>query len=167
MKIFGGRFKTKAEPFKKQAQNLVQAAKLNAISTFTPLLERYPILEKADIKNWDFILTVAGVFVAVARLSTLMGGSEQEQHLLQIITKAIEEWDRDGLAGFEDCQTFFVTESDRLQNIGWKREYLACDAIGLWVFWNVLNRQPQIDEFNIIRTIGDMILIDFDNWWQE
>jgi hypothetical protein len=59
------------DPLIKQAQTLVQAANVNATTAFIPLLDRFPILRGVDIKHWDFVLTIAGVFVAVTRLSNL------------------------------------------------------------------------------------------------
>lgn len=55
----------------KSAKTLVDAANINAVSMFTPLLDQFSILRKVDVEHWDFILTVAGVFVATIRVAHL------------------------------------------------------------------------------------------------
>ncbi len=168
MGFFGGRFKAKGEPLKKQAQTLVQAAKINAISMFTPLLEKYPILEKADLKNWDFILTVAGVFVASSRLNILMNGNDREEYLMDIVAKTMSEWDTAGIRGFEDCNSFFEDECNRLEKDGHEIQFIASDALGIWIIWNIFGKPPEShNELKLARTLGGMIMDDFSNWWQE
>jgi hypothetical protein len=61
---------------------MVQTANVNATTTFIPLLDRFPLLRGVDIKHWDFALTIAGVFMAVTRLSNLRLEERQEQELL-------------------------------------------------------------------------------------
>ena len=52
------------DPLLERAGTLVQAAHINAVGMFTPLLERFPSLQRVDTEQWDFVLTVAGVFMA-------------------------------------------------------------------------------------------------------
>lgn len=66
MGILGGMFKPKEDPLQKQAESLVPAAGINATSMFVPLLDRFPFLREADVEHWDFIVTVAGIFMGCA-----------------------------------------------------------------------------------------------------
>ena len=52
----------------KQADTLVQAAQTYAISGFKSLLKKFSFLREIDEKHWDFIVTIAGVFIAVDQL---------------------------------------------------------------------------------------------------
>lgn len=69
-RLLGGR----DDPLTEHAKGLVQAAHINAVGTFTPLLGRFPSLRKVDTEQWDFVLTVAGVFLAASRLNNLKLG---------------------------------------------------------------------------------------------
>jgi hypothetical protein len=57
-----------ADPLLERADTLVQYAKINAIEMFTSLFREFPCLRAVEPDNWNFILTVAGVFVAATRL---------------------------------------------------------------------------------------------------
>lgn len=49
----------------------MEAAHINAVTMFTPLLERFPILRQVDVEQSDFVLTTASVFMAATRLNNL------------------------------------------------------------------------------------------------
>jgi hypothetical protein len=51
------------DPLTKQAETLVQAANTKAITAFVALLDKFPLLKSVDTKQWDFVLTIAGVFI--------------------------------------------------------------------------------------------------------
>ena len=51
------------------AKKLPAAAKILAVSSYTQFLEKDAIVRKVEPKHWDFIISVAGVFVAVSQLN--------------------------------------------------------------------------------------------------
>jgi len=59
----------KTDPLLNNAVTLVQAAHISAVGMFTSLLDRFPILRQVDAEHWDFMLTVAGVFMAATGLT--------------------------------------------------------------------------------------------------
>src|SRR4029077_13600945 len=77
----------------KRSDSLVQAANINAISMFAPLLDQFPFLGEVDSKQCNFILTVAGVFMAATRLNNLRLGDVWEQRLMEKVSEQLTKWD--------------------------------------------------------------------------
>ncbi len=108
MGILSRLFKTKEDPLQNQAAALVPAAGINATSMFVPHLDKFPFLREVDVEHWDFILTVAGVFMAASRLNSLRLGDIRQESLMETVAESLVEWNPDGIRGFEDCMDLFV-----------------------------------------------------------
>lgn len=157
----------KQDPLQKQANSLVSAAAINATSLFVLLLDKFPFLEKVDVEHWDFIVTVAGVFVGASRLNNLHVGDAREEMLMETVAEHLVEKYQDGIRAFEDCKHLYETEYDRLAATGPDPAFLASDAVGKWIVWNVLGRAPEShDECTLVHTIGGMITHAFFDWWK-
>jgi hypothetical protein len=168
MSILGKLFKPKENPLRKRAATLVTAVEINAASMFVPLLDKFPFVQEADVKHWDFILTVAGVFLAASRLSNLRLGDAREESLMETVAKSLAEWDPDGIRRFDDCKCLFESEYDRLTAAGHEPRFIASDAVGKWIVWNVLGRAPETeDECMLVRATGTMVTHAFFDWWKE
>jgi len=160
-------FKLKQDPLQEQADLLVSAAAINATSLFVPLLDKFPFLEKVDVENWDFIVTVAGVFMGASCLNNLHVGDAREEMLMEAVAEHLDEWDADGIRAFDDCKDLYATEYDRLAATGHEPQFLSSDAVGKWIVWNVLGRAPEShDECMLVRNIGAMVTHAFFDWWE-
>jgi len=159
----------KHDPLMERADTLVQMANVNAVGAFTPMLGEFPLLRETDTENWDFILTVAGVFMAATRLRNLRVGEAREQKLMNVVYERFTGWDaKNGIRAFEDCKSFFASNFDTLTKRGHEPQFVASDAIGLWIVWNVLGRAPQSEkEGSLVRTVGVLVTHAFFNWWDE
>jgi hypothetical protein len=71
------------DPLLRQADTLVQVAEKYATGTFTPLLKKFSFLREVDKEDWDFILTIARVFITVTRLGNLRLGENHRRQPLQ------------------------------------------------------------------------------------
>jgi hypothetical protein len=166
-KLFGAN----EDEFAKQAENLVSAAHIFATSFFVPTLDRFSILSEVDPKHWDFIVSVASVFVASTRLHNLQIDSRREEILMDIVAKKLDAWDPDGIRAFEDCKQLFETEYNRLSHLSEYQQdnhFLSSDALGIWIVLNIFERQPPSeDEINLVRVIGAAVTHAFFNWWQK
>ncbi|MFH1581598.1 MAG: hypothetical protein ABIC39_05935 [Pseudomonadota bacterium] len=168
MGIFSGLFKPKEDPLQKQAATLVPAAKINATTMFVPVLDKFPFLREVDVEHWDFVLTVAGVFMAASHLNNLRVGDAREESLMEIVAESLVEWNSDGIRGFKDCKHLFESEYDRLTAAGHEPRFIASDALGKWIVWNVLGRAPKSqDECMLVRTTGTMVTHAFFDWWKQ
>jgi hypothetical protein len=168
MGILGGLFKPKQDPLQKQAETLVPGAGINATSMFVPLLDKFPVLREADVEHWDFIVTVAGVFLGASRLSNMRVSDAREEKLMEIVAESLLNWNSGGIRAFEDCKGFYESEYDRLSAAGHEPRFLASDAVGKWIVWNVLGRAPESqDEYMLVRATGTMVTHAFFDWWKE
>jgi hypothetical protein len=164
-KVLGIEMK-KEDPLHERAMNLVQAAHINAVAMFTPLMDEFSILQ--EVQQWDFILTVAGVFMAATRLNNLNLGDTRVERLMEVVALGLDQWNPNGIRGFESCKMLFESEFDRLKEAGHENRFVASDAIGMWIIWNVLGRQPQTDEeCKLVRMTGVMVTRAFFDWWEK
>lgn len=168
MGILSGFLRPEQDPLHKQAENLVAAAQINATTMFVPLLDKFPFLREANVEHWDFIVTVAGVFMAASRLTGLRVGEDREEKLMETVAERLEEWSPDGVRAFEDCKGLYETEYNRLAAASHEPRFLASDAVGKWIVWNVLGRAPSgRDECMLVRTAGGLVTHAFFDWWRE
>ena len=167
MSFFGKIFESKRDPLHKQADTLVPAACINATSIFVPLLDKFPFLRNCNVEHWDFIVTVAGVFIGSSRLNNMHIGEDREDRLMETVAKALNDWNSDGIRAFEDCKHLYESEYDRLSAAGHEPRYLASDAVGKGIVWNVLGKAPQSPaEASLVRVSGAMVISAFFNWWK-
>jgi hypothetical protein len=166
--FFGGLFGQKQDSLREKAMTLVQTAHINAVGMFAPLLDRFPVLQETNAEHWDFVLTIAGVFIAASRLNSLRISNVREEKLMEIIAKDLVERYPDGTQGFEDCKGLFESEFDRLTTAGHESRFVASDAVGKWIVWNVLKRAPQTkEECMLVRATGGIVTHNFFDWWES
>lgn len=168
MSLLRGLFGDKPDTLLDRAATLVQAAQVNAVGMFTPLLDDFPILRQVETEHWDFVLTVAGVFMAATRLNNLRLGDAREEKLMEVVAEHLDEWKPDGMRGFEDCKGLFEKECDRLNAAGHEPRFVASDAVGKWIVWNVLGRPPETEEERtLVRSTGALATHAFFDWWDN
>jgi hypothetical protein len=82
-------------------------------------------------------------------------------------TQEFNAWDRDAIRAFDDCKQLFDREYDRLNAIGHDSQFLASDALGSWIVWNALGKQPiTMEEITLVRGVGAITTHAFFNWWK-
>ena len=168
MSLLRGMFGQKQDPLIERAETLVDTAHVNSIGMFATLREQFSVLHEVDADHWDFILTVASVFMAATRLNNLALGNVYEEKLMEIVSERLDQWNPDAIRVFEDCKGFFENEFDLLTEAGHETKFVASDAVGKWIIWNVLGQSPQTDEeCMLVRTTGTMVTHAFFNWWDK
>jgi hypothetical protein len=149
-----------------RASTLVAAANASAVAMYEPLSERFALLRDIDPDNWDFFATVAGVFIAATRLNNLGIADTREERLMEVVARIFAEWNSDAIRAFEDCRDLFDREFDRLSSVAYDPQFLALDALGIWITWNLLGHQPRTnDEVAFVRAAGTMVTHTFYDWW--
>ena len=150
----------------RRAEGLTGIAGIFSVSSFIPHLDRYPILREADPARWDFIVSSACVFLAVTRLHQLGLPTATEERVLDVVTERVAGWNPDGLRAVEACRSMFDREGDRLTSVGHPQKFVAADALGIWVFWNLFDRAPSSQpEAELVRTIGSGVVHEFIGYW--
>ena len=161
-KLFGG----KQDPLDERADALVSAAQINAVGSFRPLADKFQFLGDVKLQDWDFFVTVATVFIGATRLSNLRMDEAREDKLMEIVTRRLDEWNKDGVRGFEDCKRFFESGFDQLTQAGHDPRFVAADSVGKWIVWNILGRAPESnEELLLVRSIGAMATHAVFDWW--
>ncbi len=121
------------DPLLQTAEQLVDAASIFAVGSYTQIANLLPLVNDIKTEQWDFVVTVAGVFTSATRLNNLKIPEEREEQLMEIVASRLSEWNPDGIAGFEDCKDFFDHTYNALASLKeYKQEpqFLASDAVG-------------------------------------
>jgi hypothetical protein len=157
---------TQNDPLLKQADCLVEVAQFNAIALYQSARKDFLFLQDANVKHWDSILTIAGVFMAANQLKNLRLNEQCEQILMKRIAERLAQWEPGyAIRGFEDCKSFFERAFDSLS--GHKLRFVASDAVGSWIVLNILGRPANSEEeWKLVRTVGAGVTQNFFNWWE-
>jgi hypothetical protein len=169
MNFFGGLFGGKDDLLRGNAERLVPSASAFAVSMFVPLLEQFPsVMRNVKSDQGDFFITIAGVFIAATRLANLKIGDQREQKLMDIVARGLTQWDpNNGIRAFEDCKAMFERNFDVLTNGEHEPRFIASDAVGMWIVWNLLTRCPEAEEERkLVRAIGVAVTHTFFSWWE-
>lgn len=160
----------KPDPLLRSAEGLVGAANVIGVTSYTQFGGELQIIYKIDTEQWDWVFTIAGVFIAATRLNNLDVESSRQEKILEVVAKKLAAWKPDGLAGFEDCKAFFERTYDGLATLDEYRrdpQLLASDSIGAWMAWNLLGHAPESeDEKKLIRLVGISVTHAFFDWWK-
>jgi hypothetical protein len=170
MGLFSSLFSPKPERLLDSADRLVQAATMLGISSYSQFAKELPVIYKIDSEHWDWVFTIAGVFIAASRLNDVGVEASRQEQVLEVVAKKLSAWKPDGMAGFEDCKAFFERTYDGLAELDeYKRDprFLAADSIGAWMAWNLLKRPASTgEERKLVRLVGTTVTHTFFAWWQ-
>lgn len=177
MKGFLGIFGRGTSSLLDQADGLVKAAYSNAVSQLGPLMSKFPILQEVYVgrasqaeyvEHFDFIFTVASVFVAVHSLRGAEIDAERRREALDRIQLRLREWHpAKALAGFDHCQAAFDQELQEFAKRSRDARQNATDAIGSWIVADILQRFPETpEEMILVRTTGAMVMSKFYEYWK-
>jgi hypothetical protein len=157
---------TQNDPLLKQADYLVEVAQINSIALFQSARKDFLFLQDVNVKHWDSILTIAGVFMAANRLKNLHLNEQREQMLMKRIVERLAQWEPGyAIRGFEDCKSFFERAFDSLS--GHNLRFVASDAVGSWIVLNILGQPANSEEeWKLVRTVGASVTQNFFNWWE-
>jgi hypothetical protein len=107
---------TQNDPLLKQADCLVEVAQINAVALCQSARKHFLFLQDVNVKHWDSILTIAGIFMAANRLKNLRLNDQREQMLMKRIAERLAQWEPSyAIRGFEDCKSFFERAFDSLR----------------------------------------------------
>jgi hypothetical protein len=144
MKFFRGLLGRNDDELRRKAERLVSSARINATSLFAPTLAQHALLRNVKTERWDFVVTIAGVFIATTRLWNLKIGDQREQELTDIIMRGLAHWDpNNGIPGIEDCKATFERNFDAFTRAQHEPRFIASDSVGWWVVCNLLTRAPK------------------------
>lgn len=151
-------------------EKLPSAAKAWAVASYIQFLDKYPVIGKIKPQHWDFVLTVAGVFVGVSQLNHEGIPEDEKDTILNAVTRAGIKIYPDLVEACEDCRNFVDRTYDGLKQ---EKEYqnnpklLFSDSLGAWVIWNLFGHTASNDdERNLARPLGSFLVHPFVSWWK-
>jgi hypothetical protein len=154
-----------------QAENLVNAAQIQATAAYTSAGKRFDLIYSIPTDRWDSVLTVAGVFIAVTRANQIGLSEARLESLMEIVTHRLGAWRPEGIATFEDCKAFFdrtFAALERAPIYQHQPEFIGSDALGAWIVWNLVEHAPESEqERGLVRALGSLITHSFFNWWSD
>ena len=160
----------KRDPLESDADLLVRAAGTVATGTFVKFIDEFEFIPTGELgqRYWDFVVTIAGVFIALMSLRTLNLNKKRRLKLeKKVAAHLVRLYPAIARLGFEKCKSFFDKTYYDLQNAGYEPRFVASDTIGAWVVCEILGRPAETDqELTLARRIGIMIVHSFFNWWE-
>ena len=169
--LWGLEMAANADLLKTRAGELVSAANIFALSSYTTVSTRIPFVANIAPAQWDFFVTVGSVFIAVSRLNRVDLRDVSFDSISEVVAQKLTAWQSEAHAAFENCQVFFDRTYDSLSGsqeyYGPNRAFLASDSVGSWIVWNLLSRAPDNSaELQLVRTIGVLVTHTFSMWWE-
>ena len=158
-----------------RAKDLVYAAKINAISLYRVLSEKFPELREVAksglYEYWDYLITITSVGFAFMEIADSFKDERESASVADAVQKALNEWDEhpfefanyDIMCNFLD--SFDFSQKERLPfNV----------SVGAWIWLNLKDKKTATKRLKEIankefyaKLLGDMIITTFHNWWKS
>lgn len=171
MELFSRRKLGENDGPRTQAEYLVTAAQIQATTAYTSVGEQFDLVYTIPTDSWDFVLTVAGVFIAATRANQIGLPEARVDSLMEIVARKLNSWRPEGISAFEDCKAFFDRTFDALKkdpSYQHQPELIGSDAIGSWIVWNLVKHAPESEqERGLARALGVLVTHSFFNWWSD
>ncbi len=154
------------ETLVEKAETLVTMSSSVAIASLTSAEQELELPEiiTDDVENWNFFVTVAGVFAALHALAQTVSDDTFETVGTRAFQK-LDEWNPQGSGAFADCQHF--VENSLKSASDEQVDIITADAIGMWLLCNLYGRFPSMEESGPARPLGGLLLDTFADWWVE
>ena len=150
---------------------LVGAVNTLATSMFPKFVDEFAFIpnDECGQRYWDFVVTIAGVFIALIGLRTLNLNEKRRLKLeKKVAAYLVRLYPAIAKPAFEKCKSFFDKTYYDLLNTGYEPKLLASDTIGGWVVWAILGHPAETEqEIVLVRRVGIMIVHPFFNWWEK
>lgn len=154
-----------------RAKRLPVSAEIFATSFETKVLDRFPMVRTVGSDRWDFIMTVAGIFVAISQLNREELDEGVKDDIREATGYAAIKWNPKAVEAVEDCTQCVNRNYGGLQSskeYSGETQFLFSDSLGFWVVRNLLDHMPESDaERQLVRALGGALVLSFVNWWKD
>ena len=145
------------DPLQGRAESLVGTASTLAKSLFSRLAVYYTDLFQVSEEDWNFLVTVAGLYVASLRLYDEISG-DRFADLYEIVEKRLSPGVPQAMANCGE----FVTQRGGAES----DQFTFETVLGYWVLWNALPYKPDKNQAELAFFIGHSVTDAFASWWQ-
>ena len=140
------------------------------VGCYCPYAKEYAIVYEVDTEHWDWVFTVACVFIAGTKLGALPISVERKSSLANIVSGGLGQWKSDALRAYADCADMFHRSCTGMENLDHYKDNphnVACDGLGHWMFWNLFKRGPaHSDDLVLRRLLGTTCIAAFAHFWE-
>ncbi len=158
----------------KDATALVSLSQGLAISSYMPLLDKFPdlgvVTKGGQLEKFDFLLTVAGVGVAFSRLTSSVKENQIDGYSLAV-KQALDNWNKNGYSSLSEFVKYIVylLNNEIIDDIEKFKE-----AVGAWIFLK-LEEDPKSNSevkqlakrHDLFVAVGNSPCVTFANYWKE
>jgi hypothetical protein len=134
---------------RREADNVLAAAKIAATSSLVPLTDRLPPLQDLvrdrGVDLWDQGLTIAALAAQVSML-----GEERAATFMRELQRTVRAWNPTAWDAYLDLLQFVQRTTSG--GVEYK------DALGAWVVWNLKGSTPTETELRLASVIGSFLL---------
>jgi hypothetical protein len=137
----------------RQPASTSSVLRLVATASYIPLLDRYPILGRIKLDQWDVVFTVAAVHAVLF----LRAKTEADYHRF---TQGLESIHPHAFDALEDCSKFVARTLSAVERDASAPKVMAAlgFALGSWIIWNSFGRQPSEEENDFSSAIGNLVI---------
>ena len=147
------------------AHKLVGFAASVASGARQELCRDHPQLRTAArIEHWDFFVTALLIWTAYSRIGLDVEESKRAT-VESIVMRGVEDWNRQGTPAMEDLTQFVLKMSQDETDIDRKRSLTPLLG-GMWVVWNLMEKQPSESEAGLVSAIGELFVAKFGAFWR-
>ncbi len=162
------------------AKEVVTGARANSTIIYGLVVQEASKVSEIDFEHWSYILTVAGVHMAIQNLNRLVVEGvvprKTANPLIEIIVRNLLDEYPDASVELRDCYEHCenmlvdIKSSTEIQDFGMNDHEILCVVIGTWIAWNLLDPDnPENDTARawLIHRCGEMTTEFFYHFWDK
>jgi len=143
-----------------RAEALVTVSKINAVSMLTVLREKRSVLDNVNSDHWDLIVTVAGVYAAIAGIHSKQNTKQELTTIFETINVKLRELDPNAENIYRDLH-FMLEEAQKSRTASENNSddhYYKSD-LGYWIVEQVFGHRPQSEQRRALASrVGGMVM---------
>ena len=151
----------------RNAENLVSLAKFTAITSQSSAFRLFPQLESASkIRSWDFFCTVLATWSALLKIKTFVKDIKFANELQELVFIKLKEFHPSAVDAYDDFDNFLINHLKNQSQSVINPEVVKTIA-GLWIVWNLTEKQSIQDERAIVSVLGEVFFTGFAFYFEE
>ncbi len=143
-----------------RAKALVADSKINAVSMLTELRQERSVLDNVFSDHWDLIVTIAGVYAAIAGVHSKQNTKQELTTIFETINVKLRELEPNAENIYRDLH-FMLEGAQKMKTASENDsyDYYYKSDLGYWIFGQVLGHRPQSEQRRALANrVGSMVM---------
>ncbi len=143
-----------------RAEALVTVSKINAASMLTVLREKRSVLDNVDSDHWDLIVTIAGVYAAIAGIHSMQHTKQELTTIFETINVKLRELDPNAENIYRGLHFMLEeTQKSRTASKNNSDDHYYKSDLGYWIVEQVFGHRPQSEQRRELASrVGGMVM---------